>query len=142
MSGLAGKLQTAVSELPSGYFAMVMATGIVSIAAHLLGMEIIARTLFRMNQVFYVVLWLFLLSRIVFYPLRFLADLGEHARGVGYFTTVAGTCILGTQFLILDHALAPAISLLCLGAALWVLLIYGVFALLTVRVGNPPLKRG
>ena len=52
MSAITGKLQTAVSELPSGYFAMVMATGIVSIASHLLGMGTVARVLFRMNLVF------------------------------------------------------------------------------------------
>ena len=80
MSGITGKLQTAVSELPSGYFAMVMATGIVSIASHLLGMGTIARVLFRLNLLFYAVLWLLLLSRIIFFNRRFLADLGEHTQ--------------------------------------------------------------
>ena len=37
------------------YFAMVMATGIVSIACHLLGMPVVALALFWLNIVFYVV---------------------------------------------------------------------------------------
>ena len=68
------------------------------------------------------ILWLLLLGRIIFYPRHFLIDLGEHSRGAGYFTTVAGTCILGTQFVILDHALTPALLLLflatCFGSSL------------------------
>ncbi len=142
MSAINGKLRAAVSELPSGYFALVMATGIVSIASHLLGMGTIARVLFRLNLLFFAVLWALLLGRIIFYPLRFLADLGEHSRGTGYFTTVAGTCILGSQFLILDHALRPAVVLLGLGTTLWFFLIYGIFTLFTIKPDKPSLEKG
>lgn len=142
MSATTGKLRSAVSELPSGYFALVMATGIVSIASHLLGMEMIARVLFRLNLLFFAVLWALLLGRIIFYPRRFLADLGEHSRGAGYFTTVAGTCILGSQFLILDHALRPALVLLGIGTTLWLFLIYGVFTLFTIKPDKPSLEKG
>jgi tellurite resistance protein TehA-like permease len=106
-----------------------------------MGIGPIAVILFRLNIALYVILWLFLLGRIIFYPRRFLTDLGDHSRGAGYFTTVAGTCILGNQFVILDHALAPAVILMALGFALWIVLIYGVFALFTVKVDKPPFEK-
>jgi tellurite resistance protein TehA-like permease len=141
MSAITGGLRTAAAELPPGYFAMVMATGIVSIASHLMGMNPVAVVLFQLNIALYAILWLLLLGRIMFYPRRFLADLGDHSRGAGYFTVVAGTCILGNQFAILDHALTPALLLLSLGTLLWIVLIYGVFALFTVKVDKPPFEK-
>ena len=130
MNAITSGLRTAVAELTPGYFAMVMATGIVSISSWLMGIKPAAVILFRLNIALYAILWLLLLGRIIFYPRHFLADLGDHSRGAGYFTTVAGTCILGTQFVILDHALTPALLLLSLGAVLWIFLIYGFFRLL------------
>ncbi len=141
MNAITGWLRTAAAELPPGCFAMVMATGIVSTASRLTGMESVAVILFRLNIAFFAILWLLLLSRILFYPLRFMADLGDHSRGAGYFTTVAGACILGSQFVILDHALTPALLLLSLGTALWIVLIYGVFGLFTVKVDKPPFEK-
>ncbi|MHC1729219.1 MAG: tellurite resistance/C4-dicarboxylate transporter family protein [Syntrophobacteraceae bacterium] len=142
MSGVSVRLRMAVAELQPGYFAMVMATGIVSIASHLMGMSSTAAILFRLNIGLYLILWLLLLARIMLYPGRFLADMGEHSRGAGYFTTVAATCILGNQFIILDHALTPAITLLLLGALLWMFFIYGIFTLFTVKIDKPDFEKG
>ncbi len=141
MSAIIGRLQSSVEGLPPGYFAMVMATGIVSIACHLLGLTPLPAILFRLNIAFYAILWLLLLSRITLYPHRFLADLGSHARGAGYFTMVAATCILGNQFVILEHSLAPALVLLSLGVLLWILLIYGIFTLFTVHTDKPAFEK-
>ena len=45
----AGRLAKSVAELFPGYFALVMATGILSIAGHLLGWPRLARALFYVN---------------------------------------------------------------------------------------------
>src|SRR4051812_33432644 len=82
------------------YFAMVMATGIVSIASHLLGFALIGRGLFWLNILFYASLCVLTIVRCVHYPQRVGADLMHHGRSVGFFTIVAGTCVLGSQFLI------------------------------------------
>ena len=72
-----------------------MATGIISIATQLLGMTAIAWALLVINLVAYSVLGLLLFIRVLgFFP-RVLADLGDHVRGPGFFTVVAGTCVLG-----------------------------------------------
>src|SRR5262245_7796289 len=91
--------QAAASLFP-GYFALVMATGIISIAAYLLEMRFIAWVLFGINIVAYLSLWLLTLVRLLWYFPQLMADLTNHARGPGFFTLVAGTCIVGSQLVI------------------------------------------
>ena len=76
---------------------MVMATGIVSIAAQRLDMPGIAQALFRLNVVFYAVLWCLTALRMALHPRRFFADMVDHLRGPGFFTTVAGTSVLAAS---------------------------------------------
>ncbi len=134
-------MKNALAKLPSGSFAIVMATGIVSIASEMIGMRLIAEVLFRLNIVIFLILWILLLARIVLHPNLLFSELGEFSQGSEYLTIVAGTCILGNQFLLLDRALVPAITLLSLGTLLWVILIYGAFTLCTTRAGKPPFEK-
>ena len=53
-----GRVAAGVAELFPGYFALVMATGIVSIAAFLLDMPFVAYPLLVINGAAYLVLWL------------------------------------------------------------------------------------
>lgn len=70
-----------VYELYPGYFALVMATGIVSIAAYLLEIDLVAWLLFQINKVAYGVLWLLTLARLIQHFHRPTADLIDHTRG-------------------------------------------------------------
>jgi tellurite resistance protein TehA-like permease len=124
------------------YFAMVMATGIVSIACHLLGFAIIARILFWLNIVFYSALWTLMLVRIVRFPRRVQADLMNHGRSVGFFTTVAATCVLGSQFLIVGGLWSIAAGLWYVGIFLLFVLTYGIITVLTVKESKPDLADG
>jgi tellurite resistance protein TehA-like permease len=90
-----------LSGLSPAYFGMVMATGIVSLAAHLLAMPGMAHALFRLNIAVYAVLWVLTVLRMARYPQQFFGDMIDHARGPGFFTTVAGTSVLGSQFVLL-----------------------------------------
>jgi len=60
-------------NLSLAYFAMVMATGIVSLSAYLLRMPRLANELFGLNLAAYVVIWLLNLLRIRCSPVRCLA---------------------------------------------------------------------
>jgi tellurite resistance protein TehA-like permease len=81
--------------LHPAYFALVMATGIVSIAAQLMQMPRIAQALLIINVIAYVVLWLLTFTRIARFPRDVFSDLVDHQRGVGFFTAVAATSVLG-----------------------------------------------
>ncbi|MCA9426702.1 MAG: tellurite resistance/C4-dicarboxylate transporter family protein [Candidatus Omnitrophica bacterium] len=131
-----------LENLHPAYFAMVMATGIVSIACNLKGWTLLSYVLFWVNAPTYVLLWILSLTRAVLYPKRLFADMSDHARGVGFFTTIAGTCVLGSQCVVLFQAYTVAFVLWFLGLLLWVILIYSIFTLFTVRGEKPPLAVG
>ena len=65
---ITNQLHTAIADLPPAYFAMVMATGIVSIACHLLGFRYVDIGLFWLNVLFYLTLWGFTAVRLILYP--------------------------------------------------------------------------
>jgi tellurite resistance protein TehA-like permease len=131
-----------IASLHPAYFAMVMATGIVSIAAQLLEMTAVARLLFVLNLVFYPALVALTMIRIARYRDRVVADLLDHGRSVGFFTAVAGTCVLGSQFVIVAGMWPPAAVLWAVGILLWAVITYGVLAVLTVKEHKPPMPEG
>lgn len=124
------------------YFALVMATGIVSIAAELMGLHAIAIALFVLNLGFYPLLWILTIVRIVRHRDRVRADLSHHGRAMGFFTTVAATCVLGSECLLIGGSWTAALVLWAIGIALWALSTYGILTLLTVKREKPTLAEG
>lgn len=131
-----------LKDLSPGYFALVMATGIVSIAAGNFGLVVLATELFGLNIAAYLVLACLTVARLILYRREFFADMTDHRRGPGSFAAVAGTCILGTEFLLMVRGFAAAMLLLALGTTLWVSLTYTIFAAFTVKRDKPPLEQG
>ena len=131
-----------VTDLPSGSFAFVMATGIVSIAAELLGFGRIASLLLAVNSVAFLVLWILTFLRLIYFPSAVIADLRDHRRGPGFLTVVAGTNVLGDQISLLTSHQDIAAALWLLGCALWIGLVYGFFAAATTRATKPSLIAG
>jgi len=140
--GPAPRLASAVANLFPGYFALVMATGIVSIAARLLGFDWVALSLFAIGVAAYVVLGLLLVARVVFYPRRVLDDFRDHGRGAGFFTVVAATCVLGTQSIVVGGQPAVARVFWFAGVGLWAVVMYGFFLAVVVRERKPTLEAG
>jgi len=137
-----GRLGAAVAGLFPGYFALVMATGIVSIACDLNGWPGLARALFAVNLVAYPALAALTLARLLIFPRRLAADLADHARGPGFFTLVAGSCVFGSQCLRLADWRGVAEGLWAFGAAAWALVMYAFFTAVIVRVHKPSLAEG
>jgi tellurite resistance protein TehA-like permease len=137
-----GRFLSAVADLFPGYFALVMATGIVSIACHMLGFPGMARPLLPINLGFYAVLVALTLLRLTLFPRHFLADLGDHARGSGFFTVVAATNVLGSQCLRVVGWRGVAQTLFALGVILWAIVMYAFFLGVVVRVQKPTLGQG
>jgi len=135
-------LDEEIANLHPAYFSLVMATGIVSIASYLLGMHLIAWSIFYINQTAYIVLWILFLARLLRYPERLVKDFYNHTLAPGFLTIVAGTCVLGNQFVILEKDFTTATYLWLAGVALWVLLIYAFFAITTLKGEKPSLEKG
>jgi tellurite resistance protein TehA-like permease len=123
-------------------FALVMATGIVSIACQLLGLAPVAVALLWANLVFFVVLWVLTATRAARFPGRVVADISHHGRSVGFFTTVAATCVVGSQVLVIGGAWRTAAALWAFGIVLWAVVTYTVFTALTIKAEKPTLAEG
>src|SRR5262250_476886 len=137
-----GKISEAAANLFPAYFALVMATGIISIAAFQLSMKPVAFVLLVINLFAYAILSALLLLRLIrFFP-RIKADLTDHARGPGFFTVVAGTCVLGTEFVIVLGQYTVAVVLWIIGLLLWALIMYAFLTAVTVQEEKPPLETG
>ncbi|WP_301068933.1 tellurite resistance/C4-dicarboxylate transporter family protein [Pseudooceanicola sp.] len=125
-----------------GYFALVMATGVVSIACQFLGMRPIALALIAVNWVAYPSLWALTIVRALRFRGLLLRDISDHQRAPGFFTIVAGTCVLGTQNVVVLGATGIGTLLWWLGLTLWFVVMYTFFTAVTVRNRKPSLARG
>lgn len=132
----------AVKNLHPAYFAMVMATGIVAIAAQLTGLRSLAVGLSWLNIGVFVVLWTLTLARAVLFPQDFFRDLIDHKRGPGFFTIVAGTSVLGRQQIIIFGYYTVATAMWFLALPLWVGFTYAIFTGFTVKEDKPSLAEG
>jgi tellurite resistance protein TehA-like permease len=129
-------------DLAPGAFSIVMATGIVSTAAQLLGWEILSWLLFALNLFFYATLWLILMVRCLRFRSHIRDDFRSHARSAGFLTVVAGTAVLGTEMVLRVSMPDVALVLWIVAILLWAGLIYGFFGIMTVLPVKPTLDQG
>ena len=116
---------TAIRDLHPGYFAFVMATGIISTGTFLLGPPWLSRALLAAASIGLVVLGAALVLRLAMFRSSVAADIQAPERVFGFFTIVAGIDVLGIRLGAAGHPLATAI-LAGLAAVLWLVLTYGV----------------
>src|SRR5262245_39548631 len=115
-----------VRDLPPNIFAIVMATGIVSLAVNGSGFRLLAHGLFWLNVAVYAVLSFLLILRALRHRAALAADLKSHARAPGFFTLVAAPCVLGNQCVLLLGADAAGLALLLVGGLFWLALSYAM----------------
>ena len=109
--------------LNPGYFALVMATGIVSIAMANHRAYALSVALLWIAAASYGVLVVATAWRVTAYRAQALADVRDPTRAFGFFTFVAATDVLGTR-LAADAHHDPALILLALGSLAWLVLGY------------------
>ena len=97
------RIEKGVEDLDLGCFALVMATGIVSIAAHLLQIPLVSWPLFVVNITAYAALAALTAMRLGKYPARIAGEIVSHTHGPRSFAVVAATCVLGSQCLLLTN---------------------------------------
>ena len=131
-----------LAGLSPAYFALVMATGIVSLASQQMGLHSIAVALFGLNVIAWIALWLLSVARMIRHRRRFFGDMVDHLRGPGFFTMVAGTAVLGSQCALLANEYRAAFALWAFAIVLWIGLTYAVFAAFTIKEDKPTLDRG
>ena len=118
-------MRDAVQTLNPGYFALVMATGIVSIAMQTHRAYAVSVALLWLTVIEYAVLVAVYVWRLAAFRTAVLADLSDPARAFGYFTFVAATDVLGAR-LAADGHRSVALVLLATGWLAWLVLGYVV----------------
>lgn len=121
----ANRLDRAVATMDPGYFAAVMATGIVSIGTDLLGHQILSQVTLGFAVAAFAVLTVAYGWRVIRLTPWFRRSLKDPTTAMAYFTVVAGADVLATRLAMSGH---PLVTLVLAGVAsvLWVLLTYGL----------------
>lgn len=132
---------TSLENFFPGYFALVMATGILSIGLVLWHYVWLAWFFLYLNIAFYAILWVILILRIIKYPVIVWNDLHHPARGVTFLTLVAGTNVLGSQIAIIAGNTAIALICWIAGFVLWALLLYTFFLVNILKEPKPTLEQ-
>lgn len=132
----------ALRQLSPAYFGMVMATGIVSLAAERIGLHLVSRVLFAIGLLTYLVLWGLNFARVIRYPREYFADMIDHLRGPGFFTMVAASSILGSQMVLLADEILAGFVLWGVAVTLWLALTYTIFTAFTVKEDKPAFEKG
>ena len=124
-------LVDAVRDLHPGYFAFVMATGIISTGTFQLGPSWLSRAPLAIAVAGLVVLGAAVAIRLALFRANVATDVRTPERVFGFFTIVAALDVVGARLAAGGHPLATAI-LAGLAAAVWLALTYGVPAWLLV----------
>jgi tellurite resistance protein TehA-like permease len=119
------RAQSAIAGLAPGYFALVMASGIISVGMKLKGFELISTGLLVVCIAGFVILLGLTVWRFIAYRGAIKKDFFDPARAFGFFTFVAGTNVLGVRLGMEGHHVATALLLAMAGMA-WLLLGYAV----------------
>ncbi len=129
-----------LSSFSPANFGMVMATGIVSLAAYFLNLKSISSVLFYLNNILFLLFSLLIIFKLIYYPRVLLNVIRSHKKSFSLFTLVAGTNVLGAQYyLILGHH-GMAVVLMCMGLMLWLIITYGVFVGLITKENKPSIS--
>jgi tellurite resistance protein TehA-like permease len=128
--------------MPPGYFALVMATGIVSIGSFFLGLHELGLALLWLNVVQYLALIGFTILRFIRYRPEFVADLLNESKVVTFLTASAGTFILGSQFVILLQMNGVGTVLWIVGIGLWITFVSAFFTTVITRGNKPTVAEG
>ncbi|MBL8776319.1 MAG: tellurite resistance/C4-dicarboxylate transporter family protein [Acidimicrobiales bacterium] len=131
-----------MATLFPGYFALVMATGIVTIGAEQQELSRLADGLYVVAGVAYVILVVLTVARLVRFPRRLIDDLTSHAKGFAFLTIVAGTNVLGSASGITQGWWDLAWVLWWISMCLWAVLVYATLIAVVLRSPKPGLGAG
>lgn len=131
-----------LAGFPPASFALVMATGILGVAAVQQGHPRVALALLALNALAWLAITALTVARGVRHRAALLSDLRSHQRAPGFFTAVAGTAVLGSQLTVLGLGTRVGPVFAGIAAVLWLVLTYGILMALTIQEDKPGLAEG
>lgn len=130
----------AIRTLNPGYFALVMATGVVSIGLYNNKAMLASNILFWVAGASYVILSVLYLIRLFKFRTEMVSDFFNPTVSFAFLTIVAGTGVLATRIAVAGY-FNLALGVLAFNVILWILLGYGIpWASFFGRAEHPLLK--
>jgi len=136
------KPTSAVATLFPGYFALVMATGIIAVGASQQSLGLIADGLYLIALAAFVVLLALTVARLVRYPKRLVDDLTHHSTGFSFLTTVAALNVLAGGAAAIHQWWTLAWICWIASLVLWAMLLYPPMLGVIISHDKPPLGQG
>lgn len=131
-----------VAAMFPGYFALVMATGIIAIAAKQQNIVWLAEALYVAAAAAYAVLVVLVVIRLAAFTQRLVADLTSHAKGFAFLTIVAATNVLGSASAVIYGWWTLAEVLWWCSLPLYAILVYTSLISDVLRHDKPGLGAG
>ncbi len=125
-------MRNAIRTLYPGYFALIMATGIISNGFYLLDIKLISNALLVVDTAAFLVLIPMTVARGFMFPRELWADMINPRLVFSFFTIVAGANVFGVQLLLRGHV-TLAVVLWIFSLSVWIPLSYFSFSVLTFR---------
>lgn len=120
----------------TGYFAAVMATGIVSTVLFLYHLPWLSDVLMGIAILLYFILWILYAARAIRAPGAMCKDLNNPATTFGFFTIVAGSNVLAVRFIFAGW-ISLSMAMGVLGLIVWTALFYTI---MTVMITGPAIQ--
>lgn len=136
-STLGGRLHAALRGLSPGYFAAVMATGIVSVGLQDDGRVVLSRALLALTVAAFAGLVVLNVWRLIYFRAELVEDFTHPLRGFGFYTFVAAADVLAAR--IAGSRPTIALWLLVVAAVCWLLRGYAVPWTTRLGVGEHPI---
>jgi tellurite resistance protein TehA-like permease len=131
-----------VRSLFPGYFAMVMATGIIAVGATQQDLTWLGDGLYVIAAVTYVTLAVLLIWRLLIASKLLAADITSHTKGFAFLTTVAATNVLGSASAVIHNLWTLAWGLWWFSLALWAFFVYATMFAVVLKGPKPGLEKG
>ena len=131
-------ITNSIKGLHPAYFAMVMSTGIISIASKMLGFTGIACALFYINIIAYAIILPFQIIKVIVFWDNLYKDLCNPKLSLVFFTIVAATNVLGAQFITIANQPEIAKIFWYFGIFLWVSVSLVAFSVLFIKCEEGP----
>jgi tellurite resistance protein TehA-like permease len=131
-----------VATLFPGYFALVMATGIIAVGAWQQELDLFADVLFAVAAVALIVLLVLNLIRLVTHTGKFVSDLTHHATGFAFLTAVAALDVVGSGAALIHGWWTVAWGCWIAAMVCWVALLYPALLAIVLNEDKPDLSVG
>jgi tellurite resistance protein TehA-like permease len=136
------EVSNSIRKMFPGYFALVMATGIIGNSAKNSGLELVSKTFFFANIILYSVLLIFFITRLIYYFPSFVKDLRSFEKGPGFLTLVAGTSLFGVQLITVVQKSSMAHYLWYFSIVAWIVIILSFLIFAITSSPKPGIEKG